>query len=180
MEASNTYSESETTILDSENKSKKKSNFCENFLMAFTYLLAIFIVVGSVVWFVYGIIFLVNDYHVAKDCSGSNLWAYILVALILYYNKINAKNIGDEEAIGLLICSAIVDFSLAIWGATELFDNSEGTGCDELEHSNLWKFGLATFIIQIIYSSLIILILLTVCLISKYNSSVTVSELSPA
>ena len=189
MEAPNTYSNTkEDTLVMNDNskynspdnstdKSKDTSSFCEIFFMVCAVLLGAFIIVGSVVWFVYGIIFLVNDYHIADDCSGSNLWAYVLVAIILYWQKVNAKNIGDEESFGILICSAIVDFSLAIWGATELFDKADG--CDELTNSNLWKFGLATFIIQIIFGSLIILIPVSICLISKYSVSISVSEPSP-
>jgi hypothetical protein len=177
----NDNSQDNTKDITKDNKDNKDINkFCEMFLIGFGILFVLFLIVGSVVWFVYGIIFLVNDYHVADDCSDSNLWAYVLVAVILYWQKVNAKNIGKDEAFGILICSAIIDFGLAIWGATELFHKTDGSGCNELEDSNLWKFGLATFIVQITYSSLIFLFLLSVCLISKYTSSENISETSPA
>ena len=155
-------------------KTENKNDFWETFLIIFGILFLVFIIVGSIVWFVYGIIFLVKDYDLAKECSGSNLWAYVLVAVILYWQKANAKDIGDEDMVVKVVVSAILDFGLAIWGATELFDKVDG--CSELENSNLWKFGLGTFIIQIMYSGILIIIMISLYLISKYTSSENISE----
>mgnify|MGYP001185630008 FL=1 len=44
---------------------------------------ALCFVVASVCFIVFGVIFLVEDYKVADKCSGSNLWEYVLVTLIL-------------------------------------------------------------------------------------------------
>ena len=104
------------------------------------------IVAAAIAYIVFGIMFLVQDYNVAHDCKDSSLWAYGLVAIILSVQRGNAKNVKSDDGVvvGVLICMGLIEAGLGIWGAIELFVKS----CDDLSNTNLWKFCLATFVLQ--------------------------------
>ena len=121
-------------------------------------LLILGIIAGAIAYLVFGIMYLVEDYQIAKDCSGSNLWAYVLTAVILSFTRSGAKNSSNEEGgpvLCLLFCLGIIEGGLATWGGIELWQNS----CSDLSDSNLWKFGLATFCIQVFCASLFLVIM---------------------
>ena len=63
-----------------------------------------------------------------------------------------------------LICSGLIESGLGLWGGIELYNNCND--CTELQNSNLWKVGFTNFILQIVSSSIII-ILITFSLISN-------------
>ena len=107
---------------------------------------------GCIAYITFGIMYLVQDYNLAKECSGSSLWAYALVAIILSLQRGNASNAKNDEGIvlGVLICMGLIEAGLGIWGGIELFVKS----CDDLKESNLWKFCLATFVLQIFFAFL--------------------------
>ena len=114
------------------------------------------LIAGVIAYMVFGIMFLVQDYEVAHDCNGSALWAYVLTAIILAFSRGNARNAQDDNNnfnFGVLFCLGLIEAGLAIWGGIELFAKS----CDDLADSNLWKFGLATFIIQTLVATICLL-----------------------
>ena len=111
---------------------------------------------------IFGIIYLIEDYELAKQCNQSNLWIYVLVSLILSCFNVNFKS-NDEKSKGLasiinLILLAIINLSLSIWGGLELFQHSHS--CTDLYQSHLWIIGLISFILQ--------LILCAICFISPF------------
>ncbi len=109
-------------------------------------------------YIVFGIMYLVQDYEIAHECSGSSLWAYCLTAIVLSLSRPGAKNSTDENGgnnLCILFCLGVIELSLAIWGGIELWQNS----CDNLSGSNLWKFGLATFCIQLFCAFIFVIIL---------------------
>ena len=114
------------------------------------------IIAAGVAYVVFGIMFLVQDYNVANDCKGSSLWAYGLVAIILSIQRGNAKNVKNDNgvAVGVLICMGLIEAGLGIWGGVELFEKS----CNDLSDTNLWKFCLATFILQIFLAFLCLIV----------------------
>lgn len=124
------------------------------------------VLVGYITYISFSILFLVNDKSLAEDCSGSNLWAYNLVSLILpiISRLCTAKNSTDKDetkgstSTCLLICSILIEIGLAIWGGIELYDKSND--CNKLKDSNLWNLGLTNFILQILSSSLIIIFII--------------------
>jgi hypothetical protein len=122
------------------------------------FLTAIAVIGGAISYLVFGIMYLVQDYDLANDCKGSNLWAYVLTAIILSLSRGNAKNMYDDDG-NLSICTIIfmglIELGLSIWGGIELFDKS----CDDLHDSNIWRFGLATFVLQLFVASLILVII---------------------
>ena len=148
-------------------------------------------VIGTILYIVFSILYLVNDYSIAKDCDDSYLWEYILVSLILFiiFGSLNSKNVSDENKtntnfIILSICSTLfMEIGLLIWGYIELFqDNLQETTnieCNELKNSNLWKIGLTNAIHQSISVVLIFIIILISICIKKNNDIVQTSEITP-
>lgn len=115
--------------------------------LCFGSILVLAFIAAIISYIVFGIMYLVQDYEIAHECSRSNLWAYCLTAIILSLCRSGAKNSTDENGgnnLCILFCIGVIELSLAIWGGIELWQNS----CDNLSGSNLWKFGLATFCIQ--------------------------------
>ena len=118
------------------------------------------IVAGIVAYFVFGIMYLVQDYTITHDCSDSSLWAYVLTAIILSFFRISAKNAKDDNTdtgvnICNLVCIGLIEMGLAIWGGIELWVKS----CDNLINTNIWKFGLATFCIQTFIAAIFLIII---------------------
>ena len=107
------------------------------------------LVVSLICYVVFGILYLVQDYNVWTGCeSNSYLWPYVLVAIILSLNKSNVKNYGEDDQMATYIGGFILEFGLMCWGSVELFNKLDN--CKDLRDSNLWKVGLATFILQLI------------------------------
>ena len=142
-------------------KPEKKSNEClECCGVCSLFLFALAVIAGVVAYLVFGIMYLVQDYDVAHDCGGSSLWAYVLTAIILAWGRSGAKNTSsDSDSVGgticMLVCLGLIEAGLAIWGGVELWHKS----CDDLQDSNIWKFGLATFCIQTFCATLFLIIM---------------------
>ena len=120
---------------------------------------ALALIGGAISYIVFGIIFLVEDYDVAKSCDSSGLWAYVLTAVILSVMRGNAKSSSDDKdksnTICIMLCLGLLETGLAIWGGLELW----GKSCDDLKDSNLWTFGLVTFCLQVICASIFLIIM---------------------
>tara|TARA_A100001015_G_scaffold262960_2_gene309579 strand:+ start:1575 stop:2261 length:687 start_codon:yes stop_codon:yes gene_type:complete len=165
-----TNNQNTLNTLNRENE-KDSEEFDDTLLMLVGVLLVLILVVGIICYLVYGIIYLVKDYDVANDCPDCNLWAYVLVAIILCFNKKNLSQSFNsiQEGITVLVLTFFLELGLSIWGGIELYQKAssdQGT-CPDLRDSNLWKFGLATFVIQIITISLLILIPVAICVINR-------------
>ncbi len=152
--------------ISSRSKSDTKKNTNEEdygCLMAFGVctigILILGLIAGAIAYLVFGIMFLVQDYDLAKSCNGSNLWAYVLTAIILAFTRSAAKRDNDNDEQGLVICTLVclglMEAGLAIWGGVELWVKS----CDDLQESNLWTFGLVTFCLQTICASIFLVII---------------------
>ena len=135
------------------------------------------IATACICYIVFGILFLVQDYNIWNDCGGSALWPYVLVSIILSLNRGNMKDLDNTEKIAVMICAILIEFCMSIWGGIELFDKSDG--CSELTNSNLWKFGLVTFIFQILVVSIVLLIVLILPIVNYYNKPRKSEELEP-
>ena len=85
------------------------------------------------------------------------------------FTKISFRETITFEKIGFIICSVLVELGLAIWGAIELFNKCDN--CSELHNSDLWKFGLATFIIQISFVGIFLIMLLIFTWINYFKES---------
>jgi hypothetical protein len=143
-----------------DNKKKENISICECCGVCLIFILGIGVIAGAIAYTVFGIMYLVQDYDISHSCDGSALWAYVLTAIILAFSRSGAKNASsDSEDAGTtictLVCLGLLEAGLAIWGGTELWIKS----CDDLAESNLWKFGLATFILQTFCASIFLVII---------------------
>ena len=153
--------------------SSSDSTCCDLVCAFFSTVLGLGIAAGYVAYIVFGIMYLVEDYHVANDCAGSALWAYVLVGVILSYSRVSgAKQYMSEDdssandpcaIIMQLFCYLLIEIGLAAWGGTELYDKA----CPSLAASHIWKFALATFSLNLIAIGLILLIPLVVYCVSS-------------
>ena len=105
----------------------------------------IFLVVGITLYYVFGIISLIEDYRVSQECKSSHLWEYSLVNLVMGVLNVSVNNLItnskdlDMDKIKYLY-AFIFTLSMASWGVTELWVYS----CNELNGTVLWKIGCAT------------------------------------
>jgi len=143
-----------------DNKKKENISICECCGVCLIFILGIGVIAGAIAYIVFGIMYLVQDYDISHSCDGSALWAYVLTAIILAFSRSGAKNASsDSEDAGTTICTIVclglLEAGLAIWGGMELWVKS----CDDLAESNLWRFGLATFIIQTFCASIFLVVI---------------------
>ena len=111
---------------------------------------------GIISYFVFGIMYLIEDFEIWKECTDSKLWTYILITLIITSNKFLISNEAQNHynTYTFSIIAGLIEFGFAIWGGIELFYSAKH--CDTLQSSHLWTFGLATFILQILYGCIFI------------------------
>ena len=142
-----------------------KNTFMRDLFNAIMYaFLVLGLISAGIVYFVFTIKFLVEDYDTWKECDGSNLWLYVLVSLIISYNR--TKVSSDKDDYYYLLCICFIELGFAIWGGIELFDNLGE--CPELRNSGLRDIALVTFILQLIVVSLFVLIPFTLFLVNTF------------
>jgi len=134
---------------------------------------SLFIILISAVisYIVFGILFLVQDYSIWRDCEGSNLWPYVLVSINLCLLRTNYKENKEINSIRLVFL-LLIELGLGIWGCIELSDKCES--CLTLKNSNLWRFGLATCILQ--FSIFIVIVIMFIVL--RINNNIDTNRLS--
>ena len=157
-----------------DDNSSKSKEVCGIIIVIISILAVLAIVGACVSYVVFGIMYLVQDYNIAHDCNGSSLWEYVLVAMILALGHGGAKNDNDNSIGVVMICLGFIDLGLAIWGGIELFEKS----CDDLQESNIWKFGLAVFIFQLILTALCLVVvpLILICGVCFDSKSENISS----
>lgn len=122
--------------------------------LGFTYYtIIILIIVGSILYYLYSIVYLIEDYNIANDCKSSHMWEYVLFNLLstilntILINK-NSNYVNDNNNQGwnatLYTYLGLMNLCMTLWGGIELWDIS----CSELSRSNLWKASLVTFVIN--------------------------------
>ena len=156
-----------------------KSPSSELCIILSTALCGVILVVSFICYIVFSILYLVQDYNLWNNCeSNSYLWPYVLVAIILSLNKSNIKNSGDQEQLGSIIAGFILEFGLMCWGGVELFNKLDN--CQDLRDSNLWKVGLATFVLQLIVCVILlcipIIIYFTISSVNKNAINTTIKS----
>ena len=137
----------------SDNENKSEYNACCALIFAFILVLGL---IGAVIsYIVFGIISLVENYNISKDCKGSNLWEYVLVSIILSFNAVSVKSSSDNNidlSVCVIVFIAIIELGLAIWGGNEIFIYS----CNDLNNTLLWKIALASFVKQVFVTFIIV------------------------
>lgn len=155
-------------------KCTKDSNFIECCLCVII-LFTCIITLSIIIYLISGLIILINDYDYSKDCNNSLLAIYVIVSLILVFKGLINSEIDSKCSILrlsiILIFQLFTDICLIIWGGFELFNIS--LECNDLINSNLWKIGLASFIMQITSFIIVFMALLYMFYnIPKYNNKI--------
>ena len=158
----------EYKLFDNE-KNKTKYNYIK-FTLTLSLLLSL--VVCFISYIIFGIIYLIKDYDVNNNCSSSYLWYYVLISLIITpFSKYNINYFYENKSyLFMIVFIASIDLILASWGSVELFNNS----CNNLNKLNLWKFGIISFVLQIL--SILILLIIIPCV--KYNVNKKINNIS--
>lgn len=133
---------------------KNSIEYVKTFCIGFGWLIGCALIMGifgaAVCYYVFGIIFLVEDYDKAKECKTSDMWAYVLVLMIIGFLQLKLAKTKDDDndakAISIA-ASFILNTVLIIWGGVELFDKSNGNDCIALRESDLYTFTYVIFII---------------------------------
>ena len=101
-----------------------------------------------------GINYLVNDYNIRELCGESILWDYVLVSVIfspLFFTHFILKRytkVSLESRFKILVGSVFLYLGIVFTGGFGLYDHS--LACDN-DNLDLWKFGISSFILQILY-----------------------------
>ena len=91
---------------------------------------ALGVLAAAVSYYVFSIMFLVEDKDVADECKSSKLWVCILVTLVL--SALNGKagssagsNWNEEKIVSVILLFYVMCFEIAfaIWTGTELYVN---------------------------------------------------------
>jgi UDP-N-acetylmuramyl pentapeptide phosphotransferase/UDP-N-acetylglucosamine-1-phosphate transferase len=130
---------------------------------------------GVAIYYVFGILYLINYYNECKDCSKSELWTYVLTALVTGFLRVGLINTdkkqnnsnADSTPICVMICVGLFELGLAIRGGSELWNKS----CDSLINTNLWKFAVVTFCIQT--TSAVLALVIVPCGIACFVKKIT-------
>ena len=131
-----------------------KSYKCLVCLLILSYLSVFCILSIFATYYSLGIYYLTQEYYIRNACHDSILWEYVLISTIFAGNKLivyvlknftNAKFRFIQKA---NIATLFLEASLVTVGGFGLFDHQ--LACNN-DNTNLWKFGIASFLLQIIY-----------------------------
>lgn len=111
-------------------------------------------------YYIYSIAVLI---HYNSNCTNSHLQIYIFLSLILssfrlIINKID--NLHTYHFVYLSLAAGIFEILLALWGSLELWLFS----CN---HHKLWKCGIVTFSIQLLFASIFTIIIPTLIYLTR-------------
>jgi hypothetical protein len=133
-----------------ETPKKQQSSGWENVMVVCCITITSFtLIFGSIVYYVFGILYLIEDYKKFKDCKSSNLWIYVLVSMILAFANIRSNVKKEEEDTNrpFTLVNFVLNLILCIFGGIELFTDNKL--CANLDDSSLWTFALVSFTLQI-------------------------------
>ena len=123
-------------------------------LLILSYSSVFFIFSTFAVYYSLGIYYLTQDYYIRNECPNSILWEYVLISTIFGGNKLSIyllKNFTNAKFKFIQkanIATLFLEASLVTVGGFGLFDHA--LACNN-DNTNLWKFGIASFLLQIIY-----------------------------
>ena len=124
-------------------------------------LLVIALIVGSVAYYVYSIMALVENSNdsIKKECKKSNMWAYLLTVIIVNLVVLNNSKPKKDEGTVIItsIISLIITISLCTWGSIEYWND-----CVQDNLSNTLIFKMIEITIYMQYSVLFIFMMIIV------------------
>ena len=127
---------------------------CYCLLLICAYSSVFFIFASLAVYISLGIYYMSQNYVIREICPDSILWEYVLLSVIFSGNKLSVyylKNFTNKSykfIKGVNLGSLIIEAILILVGGFGLFDYRMACGND---NTDLWKFGIASFLFQIVY-----------------------------
>lgn len=148
------------------------------YLYFFLSIITIFIIFSfHILYLVFSILTLINNYNLWNDSNCSYLQNYVLISIILSFYRIilfyilckkkyeQICNLNNIKLFSLFLC----DLILLIWGGFEIFkDYSLNNNCNKLKNNNLWNIALINFILQSITIFILIIYFINFMYI-RYN-----------
>lgn len=158
---------SEKKNLINDNRNSKNIILCYKFIFNS---LCILFITAIISYYISGILFLITNYNPFSTCNNSNLWTYVFISLITSFLNtiITLKNYYNEDYNYIyIILITINNVILAIWGSCEIWKNL----CFDLLNNNLTNFAILSFIIQTLFSFLLLMFLsIFLCCIPYINN----------
>lgn len=149
------------------NTNNKNIILCYKFIFNTLYILFI---IGIISYYFLGVLFLITNYNIFSTCNNSNLWTYVLISLVTSFLNtiITLKNYYNEDYNYIyIILITINNIILTIWGSCEIWKNL----CYDLLNNDLTNFAILSFIIQTIFSFLLLMFLsIYLCYIPYLNN----------
>ena len=103
---------------------------------------------------IFGIVYLVDNYNTGSTCIDSYLWVYVLISLVMTLGHSGAAGNLTKENVITPCCLGLLNVGLGVWGNWEVMRPP----CLAMHNNHLWKFGFATFILQYISGAIYLLI----------------------
>lgn len=143
---------------------KKEKPACETCLVCLGGLTVVSLILGLlaavVCYYVFGIKYLI-DYKEANSECNSNVWDYVLTALICSFvlggSQANSGK-NEESSVGAKICASIIIGMVWIGIGTWGFIETDNETCKEIRDTPLWTFAHVISIVQIIIGCLTFII----------------------
>lgn len=107
-----------------------------------------------ITYFSLGVNYLVTDYSLRALCPESYLWEYVLVSVIfsplfiIHFILKKHTNTTLKTKFRVLIFSVLCYLGTIVLGGFGLYDYNLSCGSDG---EDLWKFGITSFILQLMY-----------------------------
>ena len=116
------------------------------------------LIAAGICYYYYGIKFLIDYKNENSNCN-SKIWDYVLVSLIISFllggsNAQNAKNQDFASKFWAGVIYALILLGIGVWGIVE----TENENCKEIRDTELWTFANVISIMQIIMSSLALIL----------------------
>jgi len=138
------------------------------------------LVAAAISYYVFSIIFLVNDKSIADDCSISHIWEYVLTTLVINFLVAKSSANGtkkSDEGVGVcaFLISLLITVGIGSWGGVEIYSHLDSENidnlttnntCTELKNSDLVVMGKVMFWLQM---SIVGILLTVIVLLVGYS-----------
>ena len=127
---------------------------CLYFILCLNFLPSIIGLSSLLTYISLGVHYLVQDYNIKNLCPESYLWEYVLLSVIfsplffIHYFLKQKTRVTLERRFKVLIISVILYLAIVFLGGYGLYDHS--LACEN-DNTDLWKFGISSFILQLLY-----------------------------
>lgn len=122
---------------------------CQEILLA---LLVLLMFILPTIYVIAGVLILLHDNHIYKECYDSNdLHVYVILSIFAFFLNLCCYSSFEKEKIMFFPVNLLllIEISLIVWGFVEIFYRIDN--CPGLKYSNLYIYALITLFIQIVF-----------------------------